>query len=194
MSELIFGDTPPASVELGANVERCRQCSFELAEDQRYCVNCGTRRAEPRVDYKSLLADGGAQAAPATSPVPAPLAPVAPAAVAAETRAVTPLGAAVALGLVLLSVLLGAVIGKGSADSSKPVMVGPPATTAPSTQAVAAPGTTQAAEPAPKSNPSSGSSDTQAKNSAVTKALSNSSGNAYSEKSSELKGLMSTGN
>jgi hypothetical protein len=194
MSELVFGDTPPASAELSANVERCRQCSFELAEDQRYCVNCGTRRAAARVDYRSLLADDGAQPAVAPAPAPASAVPAA-AAAGAETRAISPLGAAVALGLVLLAVLLGAVIGKGSADSSKPVMVGAPAATTPqSTQAAETPTTTQAAQPAPKASTGGGSSASAAKDSAVANSLTKSSGDAYSQKSTELKGLMATGN
>ncbi len=43
---------------LGEQGEPCRSCGAPLAEDQRYCLNCGRRRADQRVDYESLLGDG----------------------------------------------------------------------------------------------------------------------------------------
>jgi len=119
-------DTTQTTVapELGSPGETCRTCGAELATDQRYCVNCGARRADPRVDYEGLLTEtngstpsGGAPAAPATA--------AAGPAATAETRAISPLGAAVAVGLLLVAVLLGAVIGKGNGGSDKaPVVVG----------------------------------------------------------------------
>jgi hypothetical protein len=33
----------------------CSQCGSVLAIDQRYCLNCGTPRAEPRLDYQRAL-------------------------------------------------------------------------------------------------------------------------------------------
>ena len=192
MSGLAFDDTTPTETELGKRGDRCRTCGFELAADQRYCVNCGTRRASARVDYRTLLADDdGANAGSSTARGAAPAAASAP---VAETRAVSPLGAAVALGLVLLAVMLGAVIGKGAADSSKPVVVGGSQARAQSTPAATTPTTTSAATTAKKST-SSGSQPSagQGKNAAVTKQLQNASGNAYSQKSTELKGLIATG-
>ena len=105
---------------LGEVGESCRRCGVELASDQRYCVNCGERRAEARVEYRELLGPSaaaplaaGAAAASAQSPPPRE-----------EARAISPLGAAVAIGLLLLAVLLGAVIGKGSSSDQQPVLVG----------------------------------------------------------------------
>ena len=105
---------------LGDVGESCRRCGVELATDQRYCINCGERRAEARVEYRELL--GSSAAAPlvagpaaASAQSPPPL---------EDARAISPLGAAVAIGLLLLAVLLGAVIGKGSSSDQQPVLVG----------------------------------------------------------------------
>jgi hypothetical protein len=32
---------------LGEHGEPCRECGVPLAADQRYCLNCGARRAAP---------------------------------------------------------------------------------------------------------------------------------------------------
>lgn len=40
---------------LGDVGESCRRCGVELASDQRYCINCGERRAAARVEYRELL-------------------------------------------------------------------------------------------------------------------------------------------
>ena len=55
-------ETPPLPV-LGEQGGPCRACGAPLAEDQRYCLNCGQRRAGHRVDYESLL-EARATAAP----------------------------------------------------------------------------------------------------------------------------------
>lgn len=126
---------PGAAPELGNPGETCRACGAELAPDQRYCLNCGSRRADPRVDYQHLLAGNSNGAAPGGAPATAAGAAGGAAAGAAagnptaassgETRAVSPLGAAVAVGLLLIAVLLGAVIGKGNgAGDQAPVLVG----------------------------------------------------------------------
>jgi hypothetical protein len=52
--------TPPT---LGEHGEPCASCGAPLAADQRYCVNCGERRADPRVDYAKHLGANGANGA-----------------------------------------------------------------------------------------------------------------------------------
>jgi len=42
--------------ELGEHGEPCNDCGSPLADDQRYCLNCGTRRSGERVAYAELLA------------------------------------------------------------------------------------------------------------------------------------------
>ena len=197
MTESSAAATAHPAEHLGAVGERCRQCSFALAADQRYCLNCGTRRAPARVDYKSVLfedlngAPTGA-AAPSSNPGAASV-------VAAETRSVTPLGAAVALGLVLLAVLLGAVIGKGASDPAKPIMVGAGnQAAAQTTEAATTEATTTEAKQPPKSEEASGAkSDTSAQqqqNQQKVDSLAGESGDSYSEDSTKIKGLLSTGN
>ncbi len=107
---------------LGAAGEQCAHCGAQLAADQRYCVNCGLRRTGPRVEYRELLAATGPPTVATQTPPPAPDPAPPP---VAETRSVSPLGAAVAIGLLLLAVLLGAVIGRGGDDTTPaPVVVG----------------------------------------------------------------------
>lgn len=43
----------------------CRQCGAPLGDDQRYCLNCGLRRAEARVPFREILGDDGARASAA---------------------------------------------------------------------------------------------------------------------------------
>ena len=45
---------------LGEPGELCAGCGVALASDQRYCLNCGWRRGEARVDYERRL-NGGVQ-------------------------------------------------------------------------------------------------------------------------------------
>ncbi|HWH46129.1 MAG TPA: hypothetical protein VNT32_15535 [Thermoleophilaceae bacterium] len=57
---------------LGEAGEPCRACGHPLAADQRYCLNCGLRRAEARLPFMEILRGEG--------PLPAvvPAAPVRP--------------------------------------------------------------------------------------------------------------------
>jgi len=50
----------PQIQKLGEEGDACEQCGAVLATDQRYCLNCGTRRGAPRVEPgRQLLADNG---------------------------------------------------------------------------------------------------------------------------------------
>lgn len=55
---------PPLPV-LGPEGETCSSCQAQLAIDQRYCLECGARRAASRVDFAGLL-----PAQPASAPAP----------------------------------------------------------------------------------------------------------------------------
>jgi hypothetical protein len=46
----------------------CASCGARMADDQRYCLNCGQRRGEPRLDFLALLRGGE----PESSVSPAP--------------------------------------------------------------------------------------------------------------------------
>src|SRR6202008_3968596 len=56
---------------LGAEGEPCAVCGAALASDQRYCLNCGTRRAEARLPFLELLARP-VMVEPPPAPPPAP--------------------------------------------------------------------------------------------------------------------------
>jgi hypothetical protein len=56
---------------VGARGELCEQCGAPLAIDQRYCLNCGERRAGPRADFRRHLEGRGREAHPAPAPGPA---------------------------------------------------------------------------------------------------------------------------
>lgn len=89
----------------------CGECGYPLAPDQRYCLNCGRRRSEPRVDFAPLL-----QAEPTRRAEP-----VAPAAVAPEpavaAREPSPVIAVAGIALLGLMLLVGVLIGRGDGDT-----------------------------------------------------------------------------
>jgi hypothetical protein len=60
----------------GADGEPCATCGAPLAADQRYCLSCGTRRAEARLPFLDVLSST-TELVPSGSPVPAgrPFAP-----------------------------------------------------------------------------------------------------------------------
>jgi hypothetical protein len=61
-------DAPTSDLLTGTVGDRCSNCQKPLAADQRYCVNCGTRRGKPRFSFESL----SAQAGPPETPEPKP--------------------------------------------------------------------------------------------------------------------------
>jgi len=98
---------------LGEHGEPCQECAAPLAADQRYCVNCGRRRGEPRVDYRRLMgaAEGEAPtaeqpSAPATPPEGEPKA----------ERDYAPLAAVGGIAVLGLMLLVGVLIGKGNSS------------------------------------------------------------------------------
>jgi hypothetical protein len=105
---------------VGKQGETCPECGSALATDQRYCVNCGWRRGDPRVDYETQVLNAGrpalagaarAQQAPARSFQQSPL---------------FALGTIAVLGIFLL---LGVLIGKDNNSTTQTVAAQAPATT-----------------------------------------------------------------
>ena len=93
---------------LGEHGQPCASCGAPLAADQRYCLNCGEPRAEPRVDYSRHLAGNGAGGNGAGTSDGAP-----GRGAGGEGRDMTPLlalGGLFALGVMLA---VGVLIGKG---------------------------------------------------------------------------------
>ena len=101
----------------GSEGETCAQCGSAMAPDQRYCLNCGLRRGEARVDYETQMTR---TAQPATAGGPAP------AASGPQWSPVMAIGAIALLGVFLL---LGVLIGKKDNNTTQTVAAQAPATT-----------------------------------------------------------------
>jgi hypothetical protein len=104
--------------KLGNEGDTCEQCGSVLATDQRYCVNCGWRRGESRVDYETRLM--GAHPAVAGGPATA---------TGVSNPQFTPAFAILAIALLGVMLLLGVLIGKKGNDSTQTVAAQAPATT-----------------------------------------------------------------
>jgi hypothetical protein len=63
-------EAPLFRPSLGADGEPCSVCGAPLAFDQRYCLNCGTRRADARLPFLDLLPQEPEAAAAAPSAEP----------------------------------------------------------------------------------------------------------------------------
>ena len=127
---------PAGSLLMAAEADRCHVCSATLAVDQRYCVECGTRRGNPR--FVLAPATGGEpESAGRDRPGMRP-----------GAAAVTRLALLLALLVVLVAVGVGVLIGAAGA--------GPTRVTVLSTGVQSATGTaTSSAKPA---KPGAGSS------------------------------------
>lgn len=103
--------TPPPP-GIGESTPRCPNCGAALARDQRYCLNCGQRLTEPRVDFHEAL---GLKTTP---PPPPP-----------RNRTWTDRGALLTLASIAAIVIalgVGIVIGRGNGSSNtaaKPTVV-----------------------------------------------------------------------
>ncbi|MFM8791037.1 MAG: hypothetical protein ACKOGM_06545 [Solirubrobacterales bacterium] len=118
---------------------RCTGCGSPLASDQRYCLECGKRKGDSRVEFASYLpavtADqaGGPGDGPPNGAAVAP--PTDPAPDSRPQREITPLMAATGLAALVIILMLGVLIGRMGGDSSQPVVAatGVPTATAPTT-------------------------------------------------------------
>jgi hypothetical protein len=192
---------------LGAQGEPCASCGAPLAGDQRYCLECGARRADARIPFRDILAREG----PAGPPQP-------PVVRAYPQEHSGPSGVTFLVGLValLLALGVGVLIGRSGDDtptaSTQPpapqvISVGgaaaaPAATT--STPTTSTPATTSTSGSSGSSSSSgkssskgdAGSSSTSGSSKATNKdvkSLDNSSGSDYEKKSSKLPKQVGTG-
>ncbi|HEU4944675.1 MAG TPA: hypothetical protein VFT10_05885 [Solirubrobacterales bacterium] len=94
--------------------ETCEQCGGPLADDQRYCLECGQRRGGPRLDYRHYMA-ATQQPAEAKSEPAAPDAPTEP---EKPPRDFAPLAAVGGIAVLGLMLLVGVLIGKGNSDTA----------------------------------------------------------------------------
>jgi hypothetical protein len=121
------GQAPPPRAQ-ATHGEPCQECGAPLAADQRYCLNCGCRRGDPRVDYRHYMAPPQAPFPPA----PADDRSIDPTTVgstdqaAKKERDYAPLAAVGGIAVLGLMLLVGVLIGKGgdnSAPAPAPVVV-----------------------------------------------------------------------
>lgn len=111
-----------APTQRAAQVEPCRTCGASLAADQRYCLNCGKRRGEPRLDFRQHRQGGGGAAANGKAPqaVAGPGSTSAPAPQPEQKpqRDYTPLAAAGGIAVLGLMLLVGVLIGRGDGNQA----------------------------------------------------------------------------
>ncbi len=103
---------------LGEAGETCRKCAAPLAADQRYCLNCGSRRGGPRVDFHEHLPGDDAVAMNGSAPPAAASVTVPPPADERPQRDYAPLAAVGGIAVLGLMLLVGVLIGKGDSGSS----------------------------------------------------------------------------
>jgi hypothetical protein len=117
-----MSDPAATTQALGKQGEPCRECGAPLAADQRYCLNCGKRRGEPRIDFQQHLPAAVAASANGGTPVPAqPEAAAAPPVAATEKgpqRDYTPLAAVGGIAVLGVMLLIGVLIGKGDSGGT----------------------------------------------------------------------------
>jgi hypothetical protein len=110
-----------------AGEQSCRECGARLAADQRYCLECGSRRGDSRIDFRAHLdargdapSQAGAangSAATADGAQPSPPAPVVPEEQRPQ-RDYTPLAAAGGITVLGLMLLVGVLIGRGNGEQA----------------------------------------------------------------------------
>ena len=90
--------------------ENCLSCGAAMAEDQRYCLNCGVRRGETRLPFAQVIATAQQQQ-PAAPPPPDPPQP--------PSLAITWPVAAGGAAVLVLALGVGVLIGHGTAGNGK---------------------------------------------------------------------------
>jgi hypothetical protein len=137
----------------------CPSCGAPLAGDQRYCLHCGARRPEARLEFLDVLdADVRARQAPPLAAAPAVAAP--PAGLNGRLQANAGLLALAAL--LVLMLLIGLLLGHWATDRDAASPTG--AAAAPAPQVIRVEGT-GAAAPAAATTDGTGSDDGDASSS-----------------------------
>jgi hypothetical protein len=161
-----------ATQDLNAQGEPCVNCGAPLTGDQRYCLQCGTRRAAARIAFREILAAPRAplpgSAIPASRYAPAPAAP--------EPPARTGLTFLAGLACLLLALGVGVLIGRSGNDRS------PTAAKAPAPQVISVGGAAPAASTTTDATAGSDSGASSSDSSGKAKSTRKSSGDKASSK------------
>ena len=160
---------------VGEQGDTCAQCGSALATDQRYCLNCGWRRGEARVDYTTRVLNGAGAANAGGPPAQATTA-------ASFTQ--SPLFAVGTIALLGIMLLLGVLIGKDNDNGSAQTVAAAPAqttstptTTTPTADASAGKGAKGGAAAGEGNIEKGGSGSTEGIATADTQALENAAQN-----------------
>ncbi len=192
---------------LGEPNAPCLSCGAPLAVDQRYCLQCGARRAEARLPFLDILARQVPQAAgpaAATGPVPPPSG-------SWLGRMGTNAAAVAGVACLLLALGVGVLIGGLGQDDAAvggtpqvisvggaaPAPAAPVASTAAPAVTETPDGATTTPKDTTKSKSSAKSGASSSKSSKTTnnavKSLDDSAGDDYSKKSEKLPKTVGTG-
>jgi hypothetical protein len=192
---------------LGEPNAPCRTCGSPLAADQRYCLQCGARRAEARLPFLDILAQQ-AQQVPQGAGAPAATGAAASPPGSWLGRMSTNAAAVAGVACLLLALGVGVLIGGlGQNDSSanatpQVISVGgaAPAAAAP-VASTAAPAPTETTGDTTTTTPKDTTKDKSSKKAASTtkatnnavKKLDSSAGGDYAKKSEKLPKTLGTG-
>ena len=127
--------------------EICPQCGSALAADQRYCLNCGLRRGESRVDYETQVL----RQQPGANGVVQAVQP---------RQQISPIVAIGSIALLGIFLLLGVLIGKDDNNGSQQVVAAPAQTTTTAAAPTDTTATTASATPKASKASKGGSSGT----------------------------------
>src|SRR5262245_34713548 len=113
-----MADQPVQPAVLGEHGEPCHECGAPLAADQRYCLNCGARRADSRVDYRHYMGLAGSGSNGARQ-APEPATQEGEAEEKKKTdRDYAPFAAVGGIAVLGLMLLVGVLIGKGNNNTT----------------------------------------------------------------------------
>ncbi len=103
----------PTAERLGETGDVCAVCATPLDVDQRYCLECGTRRGDARLPFEQYL-PGSTPAEAAADGAGTPP----PQAAAARGNEPSPIGAVIGVALLGTMLLLGVLLGRGGDDNA----------------------------------------------------------------------------
>jgi hypothetical protein len=101
---------------LGREGEPCARCGAPLAADQRYCLECGTRRADARIAFQDVLEARARRE----------VAPVAAAQGEPPRRSISPVYAGAGVAVLGFALVLGILIGSAGDDPPQQVAAAQP--------------------------------------------------------------------
>jgi hypothetical protein len=142
---------PPAPTLISASGDACASCGAMVAPDQRYCIECGERRGEPRLPFMDGRTAAEPPAEVVAQPVGYPQQPPPP----HKSKWSSGLALLATIGLLLLAMGVGVLIGNNGdqkAVAQAPVVIGGAATAATGASAATGADTSAAASKGADSN------------------------------------------